>query len=595
MELPHGLQDVPTAGLIASAGAVVTIGSTVSVLLGACFKRSGSTLGKICTTSSTEARLLVPASFCLFACSIGQIVVLWSFGQLIAAITASDGVSMDLVNRMMGTVVAATAIVSVFTSLRGVLVHLAGERVVSHLRKRVFASVLRQDISFFDAHTSGALVARFGNDTYIIQTAASDGIAVFLQASTSITITLSIVFITSWKIAIVMLAVVPAVCLLAVSIGLQMKRTFARYQGKIVEAGRVATEALGNMRTVRAFCHGEELVGSRFDVAVDGTYEYGRQIALMYGGLAGLGGFLSFAAFAMVVWVGAALVADGELRANELIAFLLYTVHLSVQLAMLGSLVPRMGKVAVAVQNVFELIERVPSIVEGVENPEQCCGLVEFVNVCFSYETRQEVDVLSKVSFAAEPNSVTALVGPSGGGKSSCFSLLQRLYDTTSGEVRIDGRDIRRLCSAYLRRHVGVVSQEPVLFAVSLRENIAFGAAGASDEQILAAAKLADCHGFVSEFPESYGTLVGERGVQLSGGQKQRVAIARAVLADPSILLLDEATSALDADSERAVQEALSSLIVARTCCPWVACTRPWCSGSWVKYHSVAPTRTRIQ
>eukprot|EP00933_Yihiella_yeosuensis_P034236 TRINITY_DN27748_c0_g1_i1.p1 TRINITY_DN27748_c0_g1~~TRINITY_DN27748_c0_g1_i1.p1 ORF type:complete len:307 (-),score=55.41 TRINITY_DN27748_c0_g1_i1:138-920(-) len=198
---------------------------------------------------------------------------------------------------------------------------------------------------------------------------------------------------------------------------------------------------------------------------------------------------------------------------------------------------------------------------EGDVDPGQCKGLCEFDKVCFTYPSRADTQVLSGVSFTAKPNQVLALVGPSGSGKSSCISLLQRLYDTNSGTVSIDGVNVRDLKSSYLRRHIAVVSQEPILFAVSARENISFGVQNASDEAIVEASKLANCHGFISSFPEKYDTLVGERGVQLSGGQKQRVAIARAIMANPTILLLDEATSALDSESEGIVQQALNTLM----------------------------------
>lgn len=286
---------------------------------------------------------------------------------------------------------------------------------------------------------------------------------------------------------------------------------------------------------------------------------------MIYGAWSGVVGMLFFVAFTIVLRYGATLVHEGEMTSGQLISFVLYTVSLSGSVAMLGSIMPSFASAIGATVKIFEIIDREPAQSEGQVDPGDCRGKVEFQGVSFAYVTRPDQQVLKKVSFTAEPNQVVALVGQSGSGKSSCVSLLQRLYDCQEGTVKIDDVDVKQLKYSYLRRHIAVVSQEPILFAISARENIAFGVEEINENKLMEAAKLANCHAFISDFTEGYNTLVGERGIQLSGGQKQRVAIARAIMANPSILLLDEATSALDAESEGIVQQALNQLMEQRS------------------------------
>jgi len=251
---------------------------------------------------------------------------------------------------------------------------------------------------------------------------------------------------------------------------------------------------------------------------------------------------------------------------GELTGFLIYTLTVAFSLAALADLWGDFMRAAGAAERVFEFIDRAPAIpLSGGETPVRVEGRVEFEEVGFAYPTRPEARVLDGVTLTVAPGELVALVGPSGAGKSTLSHLLTRFYDPASGSVRLDGRDLRTLDASWLRRQVGVVSQEPTLFATTIAENIRYGRPEATDAEVEAAAKVANAHAFVSRFPEGYATKVGERGVQLSGGQKQRVAIARAVLTDPRLLVLDEATSALDAESEHLVQEALDRLLEGRT------------------------------
>ena len=287
-----------------------------------------------------------------------------------------------------------------------------------------------------------------------------------------------------------------------------------------------------------------------------------RAIALFLGAtsLAGYG------AVALVLWFGGRLVARDAMTVGELTSFILYTLIVAFSLSALGDLWADLMRAGGASERVFELLERVPAIpVSGGERPVRMEGRVELVGVTFAYPARSETRVLHGIDLKVTPGEVVALVGPSGGGKSTIASLLLRLYDPTLGAVRLDGRDLRELDPGWLREQIGVVAQEPVLFSTTIAANIRYGRPEASDDEVEAAARAANAHQFVAALPEGYLTEVGERGVQLSGGQRQRVAIARAILKDPRLLLLDEATSALDAESEALVRDALARLLEGRT------------------------------
>jgi ATP-binding cassette subfamily B protein len=273
-----------------------------------------------------------------------------------------------------------------------------------------------------------------------------------------------------------------------------------------------------------------------------------------------------YAAAALVFWYGGRLVAQGELTAGELTSFLVYTLFVGFSLGALADLWADFMKALGAAERVFELLDRAPQIpLSGGDTLAHVSGQVNFQAVHFSYPSRPDVTVLHALTLDVRPGERVALVGPSGSGKSTVAALLARFYDPNQGEVRLDGVPLTRLDPQWLRRQIGTVAQEPLLFSTSVADNIRYGRPEATDAEVEAAARAANAHDFISAFPEGYRTRVGERGVQLSGGQKQRVAIARALLKNPRILILDEATSALDAESEHLVREALERLMRGRT------------------------------
>jgi ATP-binding cassette subfamily B protein len=316
---------------------------------------------------------------------------------------------------------------------------------------------------------------------------------------------------------------------------------------------------------VRSFAR-ESAEAERYTERVWESFAVSRQRIRVVALFVGTMTLAAFGSVSAVLWFGGRMVMVGDLSVGELATFILYTLIVAMSLSTLADLWSDFARARGASERVFELLDREPEVsTGGGATLDTVTGRVEFDAVGFAYPSRPDVEVLSDVELSLDPGTVTALVGPSGAGKSTVAGLLLRLYDPTSGVIRLDGRDLRDFDADWLRRNIGTVAQEPVLFSTSIASNIRYGRPEATDEEVEAAARAAHAHEFISKLPDGYDTEVGERGVKLSGGQKQRVAIARALLKDPPILILDEATSSLDAESESLVQDALERLMTDRT------------------------------
>ncbi|KAJ0263269.1 ABC transporter B family member 2 [Hirschfeldia incana] len=441
-----------------------------------------------------------------------------------------------------------------------------GERQAAKMRRAYLRSVLSQDIIDTEAST-GEVISAITSDILVIQDALSQKVGNFLHYISRFIAGFAIGFTSVWQISLVTLAIVPLIALAGgvyafVAIGL-----IARVRKSYIKAGKVAEEVIGNVRTVQAFT-GEERAAKLYRGALKNTYKYGRKAGFIKG--LGLGSLhcVLFLSWALLVWFTSVVVHKGIANAGESFTTMLNVVIAGLSLGQAAPGVSAFVRAKAAAYPIFQMIERDTAAKTNAESGRRLSkvdGHIQFTDVTFSYPSRPEVVIFDKLNLAIPAGQTVALVGGSGSGKSTVISLIERFYEPTSGAVLLDGNDIRELDVKWLRGKIGLVNQEPALFATTIRENIMYGKDDATDEELVRAAKLSEAFSFINSLPEGFETQVGERGIQLSGGQKQRIAISRAIVKNPSILLLDEATSALDAESEKSVQEALERVMVGRT------------------------------
>ncbi len=448
------------------------------------------------------------------------------------------------------------------------LLSAVGERSVAGLRRELFARLLEMPPGFFADRRTGELTSRLTSDVGLLQGVLSHQISEFARQILSL---VGGVVLLTWlqpRLALTALAVAPLVVGSAIFFGRRLRDITTGVQDRLAEATGVAEEAFSQIRTVQSFVQ-EPTERARFADRVSASVQAALQRARIRGVFFGMLTLSTFGGVTFVLWQGGLLVLEGQLTAGSLVSFLLYTITIAASIGALAGSFSAYQEAVGAAERVFEILEMSPEIADppdpaALKKPPE--GRVAFEGVSFRYQSNPAMAwTLEGVDLEVAPGEVVALVGPSGGGKTTLISLLPRFWDVTSGHVRLDGHDVRTLRLADLRGAIGVVPQEPALFSGTIRENIAYARPGATEAEIVEAAKAAHAHEFVERLPHGYETLVGERGIKLSGGQRQRVAIARAILKDPAVLILDEATSNLDTESERLIEDALGRLLVGRT------------------------------
>ena len=455
---------------------------------------------------------------------------------------------------------------SIFVSLRYYLFTVIGDRIVTDLRKRLFSSILAQEMGFFDDNRTGELTSRLTSDTQALQSAVTTNVSMSLRYGVQAIGGVAVLFFTSLKLSLVMIVAVPTVIAIAFYYGRVLRKISRDVQDAIADSTSVAEESVGGIRTVRSFAR-ELYENARYDEEIERSFDHAKKRATLGAFFGGGISFLGYATIAVILWFGSSMVMEGTMSPGELTAYILYTLFVAFALGVLSGLWTDFMKAVGAGERVFQLIDRLPKMDvkdDALREPPQV-GRVALDHLTFKYPTRPTIKALDDVTFEVNPGEKVALVGPSGSGKSTVANLLARFYDPQEGALMVDGVDVRDYDPDTLRSAIGMVSQEPVLFSGTVRENVEYGSLDATEDEIVAALEKAHAWGFVSEFPDGLDTVIGERGVRLSGGQKQRVAIARAILKDPKILVLDEATSALDVESEKLVQAALETLMEGRT------------------------------
>ena len=451
------------------------------------------------------------------------------------------------------------AIQSITSALRYYFFTLAGEKTVKRMRARLFSQIMGQNITFFDKQKTGELLGRLSSDTAVLQNALSVNISMLVRSLVQALGGLVMLFMTSAKLTVFILVIIPPLGLLAARFGRKVKAISKRAQDALAASSGVAEEGISGVRTVKSFAQ-EKFENNRYDERLEISFGLSKEKIGVIASFTNLVSLVGLSAVVFIVWYGGTLVIQGEMTVGTLTSFLLYVITVAFSVGMLGSLWTDFMSAYGASGRIFELLEKETENIE-VGIPQIKTGRIEFNDVHFAYPSRPEFPVLKGVSFSMDSHETVAVVGSSGAGKSTLVQLLMRFYETDIGSILFDGIDSKSYSLKGLRESIGIVAQEPILVSESLFENIRYGKPDATLVEVQNAARLAFAHDFITSFPDGYETLVGERGVQLSGGQKQRVAIARALLKNPRILVLDEATSALDAESEHLVQKALEDQI----------------------------------
>ena len=454
---------------------------------------------------------------------------------------------------------------SILISFRIFLDNRVQQGLIFDLRNHVYHSLQRLSLSYFESTDTGKIVSRIINDVEALQAIVTAGLATLFVAFITFIGSLVILVTINLKLTLIAMLPIPLLTFLIFRFSGKAHRSYRQVRRKLAKVTSLLQESIFGIREIKTFTQ-EDYEEKRFSIQGKGYFRSNMRIAKLWSIYYPLILFVSSLGIALVLWFGGNEVIAGVLSIGSLVAFYGYLGLFYQPIDQLNQVNNMFQHARAAGERVFEIIDAIPEVRESrdvicLSSPVK--GAVEFNNVCFSYNEKEQV--IDNISLKVEPGEKIAIVGPSGSGKTTFISLIPRFYDVTKGFIAIDGYDIKKLKLSYLREQIAIVLQEPFLFNESLRKNIGFGRKEASEEEIIAAAKSANAEEFINKFPNGYETRAGERGTNLSLGQKQRVSIARAILKDPSILILDEATSSVDAEVEALIQEALQHLMKNRT------------------------------
>ncbi|MBV7534477.1 ATP-binding cassette domain-containing protein [Duganella sp. sic0402] len=533
-------------------------------------KGSLATLRGLAPFLSPYKRQFFMAGVALVVAAASTLAIPAAFKQMIDLGFGGAGAkSIQHVDLVFLALFGLATILALATAARFYTVSWLGERVTADIRSAVYKHVVTQSPEFFETTQTGEVLSRITTDTTLIQSVVGTSISMALRNVLLFIGGLVMLFVTSPKLSAIIIGLLILTVLPIVMYGRRVRTLSRDSQDRVADASAMAGEILNAMPTVQAFTH-EKIESTRFGGSVEGAFQTAMRRIRARAVLTMLAIVLVFGAIVFVLWLGAHAVLSGDMTGGDLGQFILYASIVAGAIGALSEVMGEAQRAAGATERLLELM----SVKSKIQSPAQPLSLppraangaaLTLDDVIFSYPSRPETNSLDHVSLDIKPGETVAVVGPSGAGKTTLFQLFLRFYDPQRGRIKLDGVDITQLDLHTLREAIGIVPQDTVIFSANAMENIRYGRAGATDQEVIAAAKLAAAHEFIERLPQGYLSFLGERGVRLSGGQRQRIAIARALLKNPPLLLLDEATSALDAESERLVQSALEAAMVGRT------------------------------